>query len=165
VLPITRKEVSQDKVRSEAARIGFSAPDNPKKTHIGSGTGKIGDVKFEPGERDVFADVGGHQAHDLLAPIVNSPTWDEMPDLVKRRVYQQAFKAAHTVAGFAAIPMDKRIRLTQEVSGKMMEALNKRPVKVDAIDSQGNTVKIEQPAGAALQDNEERIDRLRELQQ
>lgn len=123
VLPITRKEVSQDKVRSEAARIGFSAADTPKKTHIGSGTGKLGEVKLTPEERDVFADVGGHMAYNILKPIVESPTWDELPQLVKIQTYRKVFSAAHEAAAFQAIPMDKRLQLQQEIVEKFTQKI------------------------------------------
>jgi hypothetical protein len=73
VLPITKKTESDDKVRTEAARLKISAGDAPKQIHVGRGTGKAGEVKLEPEQRDIFEDVGGHLAHEILAPIVREP--------------------------------------------------------------------------------------------
>ena len=123
IAPITETKVSDDKVRTEAARIGFSASDAPKKTHIGAGTGKIGDVKLDPDERDVFAETGGKMAHNLLKPIVESDAWDSLPEVVKLATYRKAFTAAHQFAAFQAIPMEKRIRMSQEITEKFQQQL------------------------------------------
>lgn len=123
VLPITVREESEDKVRTEAARIGYSAADTPKKTHIGRGTGKLGDVKLEPEERDVFAETGGKMAHELLQPLVNDPDWDALPDVVKLKTYQKVFAAAHKAAAYQALPLEKRADLMGEIIEKMTRSL------------------------------------------
>jgi hypothetical protein len=48
VLPIVQKTESDDKVRTEALRLGISAADAPKKAHVGRGTGKLGRSSSRP---------------------------------------------------------------------------------------------------------------------
>lgn len=123
VLPITVKTESEDKVRTEGARIGFSAADTPKKTHVGAGSGKLGDVKLEPDERDRFAEAGGKMAYQMLSTVVNQPSWDALPDRVKLKVYRDTFQAAHKFAAYQAISMEKRIAKGQEVTEKIQAEL------------------------------------------
>jgi hypothetical protein len=123
ITPITETTESTDKVRSEAARLDVSVADAPKKTHLGRGTGKIGDVKLTPEQRDVFAEVGGKLAHEILTPIVNAPGWDDIPDLIQRRIYQKAFALAHRNAAIAALPPDQRAPLLQQITEKVQAEL------------------------------------------
>lgn len=129
VTPITTKAQSQDKVRTEAERLGVSVADTPKKTHIGAGSGKLGDVKLTPEERDKFADIGGHLAYDLLADVVNSPQWEKLPDLAQKRVFNRVFSSAHRVAALQAIPLEKRLKLGQEITEKVIQELTPEEVQ------------------------------------
>lgn len=123
VMPITKKTESDDKVRSEAARLNISAGDAPKQIHVGRGTGKPGDVKLEPEQRDIFTDVGGHLAMEILAPIVNSPAWDALPPLVQKRAYAKAFMAGHKQGALAAVPPELRATLLPEITQKIAAEL------------------------------------------
>jgi hypothetical protein len=123
VLPITKSTESIDKVRTEAARLDVSAAATPKKTHIGRGSGKLGDVKLTPEQQDTFARVGGLLAHEILAPVVDAPGWDELPDLVQRRVYAKAFASAHRHAAIAALPPEERGPLIQQLTEKIQSEL------------------------------------------
>ncbi len=123
ISPITESKQSEDKVRTEAARLGVSVADTPKKTHIGKGSGKAGDVKLEPEERDRFAQVGGQLAHEILTQIVNQPTWDLLLDITKKKIYSKVFANAHRVGAAAAIPLEKRMRLGQEITEKVISQL------------------------------------------
>jgi hypothetical protein len=114
--PITATTESDDKVRSEGARLGLSISDVPKKVHVGRGTGKLGDVKLTPEQHDVFAQESGKVAHDALANIVNSPDWDEKPDLVKRRIYKRVFLIAHRVGAIKALPPEERVPLVASIA-------------------------------------------------
>lgn len=129
VTPITTKAQSQDKVRTEAERLGVSVADTPKKTHIGAGTGKLGDVKLTPEERDKFADIGGHLAHDLLADVVSAPGWEKLPDMVQQRVFNRVFSSAHRAAALQAIPLEKRLKLGQEITEKVIQELTPEEVQ------------------------------------
>jgi hypothetical protein len=124
VTPITETTQSKDKVRLEAARLGLSAAAPPKKVHVGRGSGKLGETEITPEQRDVFADVGGHLAHEILAPIVNSPNWDGLPDLVKKRIYAKAFLVAHKQAALAAIPPGLRATIMDQITEKLQAELS-----------------------------------------
>ncbi len=121
--PITETTESTDKVRSEAARLGISAAEAPKKIHLGRGSGKIGDTELTPEERDRFAEVGGKMAHQILADVVNDPSWDDTPDMVKRRIYQKVFRQSHHVAALEALPEGKRDELLQQITEKVQQEL------------------------------------------
>lgn len=123
ISPITETEATDDKVRAEAERLGLSAADAPKKAHVGRGSGKLGDVKLEPDQRDRFSDVSGHLAHEILSPIVNSREWDATPDLIKKRIYAKAFMQAHRAGALAALPVGMREAIAQEITEKMQVEL------------------------------------------
>lgn len=123
VMPVREQQVSEDKVRLEAARLDMSMAAAPKKTHLGKGTGKLGDVELTPQERDTFERVGGEMAHRILGNIVNAPGYDAMPDLIKRRIFSKVLSASHRVAAVAALPMDKRTSYLQSISEKVQAEL------------------------------------------
>jgi hypothetical protein len=97
--------------------------DTPKKAHVGRGTGKLGDVKLTPEQRDTFADVGGHLAHEILDQVVNAPTYDALPDLVKKRAFAKAFMQAHRHAAVAALPPELRAGIAAEITEKITAEL------------------------------------------
>lgn len=123
VLPSRMQEVSKDKVRLEAARLDISMAAPPKKTHIGKGTGKLGDVELTPEEQDKFEQIGGQFAHGILQNIVAAPGYDQMPDMVKRKIFSNVLTAAHRVAAVQAMPMEKRNAYLQEITEKVQEQL------------------------------------------
>jgi hypothetical protein len=121
--PVREQQISTDKVRLEADRLGISVAAAPKKTHIGKGTGKIGDIELTPEERDTFERVGGNMAHNILTQIVNAPGWDTMPAMVQRKIYAKVLQGSHQVAAVAALPMDKRVAYIQSISEKIAQEL------------------------------------------
>ena len=123
VLPVRTLKVSEDKVRLEAARLDISMAAAPKKTHIGKGTGKLGDVELTPEERNTFARVGGEMAHRILGNIVMAPGYDQIPDLVKRQIFSRVLTASHKVAAVAALPPEKRLSYIQSITEKMQAEL------------------------------------------
>ena len=123
IMPVRKLEQSEDKVRIEAARLNLSMAAPPRKTHIGKGTGKIGDVPLTPEERDIFAKVGGEMTHNILTNIVNAPGYDEMPDMVKRKIFAQVVSASHRVAAVAALPPEKRTDYLQQITERMQAEL------------------------------------------
>lgn len=123
ITPISESEMSDDPVRTEAARLGVSVGDAPKQIHIGRGTGKIGQVDITPEQRNNFTDVSGHIAHDILQPIVTSATWAALPALTQRRVYQRAFTIAHKRAAMEVFPVGEREALVGQITEKMETAL------------------------------------------
>ena len=92
--PFSVSPISTDKVRTEAARLGFATPDIPKKVDVlpGVNVGKLDYVELTPQQRDVFATVSGQLAYDVLRPIVNSPDWDTQPPIIQRRIFETVYK-------------------------------------------------------------------------
>lgn len=117
ILPIQETTISTDKVRTEAVRLGFSVADAPKKVHVGRGTGKLGDIEIDPEDRNKYREVSGKMAYAALAPLVNNPSWDTMPDLAKKRVYERVFTFAHRAGALAALPVEVR----QQLAGQIIE--------------------------------------------
>lgn len=116
VSPITMSPESTDKVRTEAERLGIGISGAPKKLHVGRGTGNLGDVEMTPKEQDVFRDVAGHVAHDILANIVNAPLWDDLPDAAKRKIYKRALLAARKQGAAAALPPEELGPVIQRIT-------------------------------------------------
>lgn len=123
VSPITTTTESDDKVRTEAERLGLSAAAAPKKVHLGHNTGKVGDVKLTPEQQDKFEEVSGALAKHYLDPIVNAPSWDAKPDIIKKRLYAKVFLQAHKAGANAALPPDVRGAAVQEITARMQEEL------------------------------------------
>jgi len=121
--PVRIQPVSEDKVRLEAARLGISMASPPKKTHVGKGTGKLGDVDLTPEETNTFARVGGEMAHRILGNIVASPGYDQIPDLVKRSIFSKVLTAAHRVAAVAALTPEKRQAYLQTITERVQAEL------------------------------------------
>ena len=123
VLPVREQKVSDDKVRLEAARMDISMADAPKKVHLGSGTGKLGDVELTPEERDKFAQIGGEFAHKILSNIVNAPGYDRMPDMLKKKMFARVLSASHKIAAMQALPIDKRVAYIGQIVDKVAAEL------------------------------------------
>ena len=84
-------------------------------------------MPLTPEERNIFAKVGGEMAHQVLTNVVNAPGYDEMPDLVKRKVFAKVLQASHQVAAVAALPPEKREAYITSISEKMATALEPEP--------------------------------------
>lgn len=119
VSPIPVSPESEDKVLTEADRLGISSPSAPKVVHIGRGTGKIGDVKLTPEQQDLFEEVAGKIAYKILESKVNAPGWDARSPLEKKRIYATAFLRAHKVGAAAALPPEIRGEAVNEIRSRM----------------------------------------------
>jgi len=123
VSPILEKTQSTDLVRTEAARLGIGAAKTPQSIQLpAAGQHDLGKVDLSPEQRDVFGDTAGHLAHAIMAPIVNSPTWESTPDMVKAMVYHKALSEGERVGKATAISPEER---QQEVL-RIVAALNTR---------------------------------------
>jgi hypothetical protein len=108
--PFSVSNISDDKVRTEAAHVGFAAPLIPRKMDVldsGMPT-TAGKVELTDEQRDIFNTIQGQIAHKILDDFVNAPGWDEMPIILKRQVYQNVFSAATNYAKMQAITPDER---------------------------------------------------------
>jgi hypothetical protein len=94
--PFTVSPISTDKVRTEAARIGFATPTIPKKIDVIPNVrlGNADKVALSDQQRDVFASKSGQYAYEELNKMVHQPSWDTTPDIIKRREFETMFKKA-----------------------------------------------------------------------
>lgn len=129
VMPVATSEISKDKVKTEAVRLSLALNDAPKFV-LERGPFKPGEKKIElTGEqRDIYRQVAGGNAMTILAPIVNSPDWDRIPDFAKAKIYQSVVKGARAQGEYAALPPDAASR--DEMRRKL---LNKIIEQTDAV--------------------------------
>ncbi len=121
--PVTTKEQSEDKVLTEAARLGVRLPSAPRNIQAGRGAGKAGKVKISPEARNAFTQEQGRFAHDILSRIVNTPAWDNIPDLIKSSVYERILSAARVQAALVALPPEARAVEAQRIAEEMADQL------------------------------------------
>lgn len=128
ISPITVKGQSTDKVRTEAARLGIGEGKAPKSIQLPSaGLAKVGKVDLTPEQRDIFGDVAGHMAHQVMSNMVNSPGWDYMPDMVKEKAYTLVFEKSHQLGKAAALTSEQRQKEIQRIVGEVSKRLSKAP--------------------------------------
>lgn len=126
IFPIAISQQSDDPVRLEAKRLGVSVAPAPKKLHIGSGTGQIGDVELTPEQKDKYEEVSGRLAHEVMANVMASPAWAELPDIVRRKAFDKAEAIGHKSGALAALPPEDR----QPIIDKIIEKMNLELTKV-----------------------------------
>lgn len=123
--PITTKEATDDKVLTEAMRLGVRLPRAPREVQVGRGMGKAGKVDISPEARNAFVQKQGEFAHDILSRIVNTPAWDSIPDLIKTDIYARILQAARSQAALTALPPETRaseaMRLAEEYAAEIQK--------------------------------------------
>jgi len=126
VSPVTETTISTDKVRTEAARLGVASALAPKKIELSAmGQKDIGKVELTQQQQHDFTILSGQMAHEILVPIVNQPAWDNMPDMVKKQVYEKVFHKAQEVATVQAIPPEQRATEMQRIADEIMKRIEK----------------------------------------
>lgn len=123
VSPVTESRVSEDNVRLEMSRLGVAPAPAPKKLHIGKGTGKFGEVELTPEQRQTYTKVSGEMAYKILDKVVNSPNWERVPDILKKKVFERAFVASHRLGAISALPPEQRTGILLEAAERMQEEL------------------------------------------
>lgn len=98
--PFTVSAASTDKVRTEASRVGFASPVIPKSVDVvpGMKLGATDTVQLTPEQRDIFNSQSGQLAHAVLEKEVTSQGWDGMPLIIKRQLFEKAFKLSRDYA-------------------------------------------------------------------
>lgn len=131
--PFSVSATSPDKVRREASRIGFATPDIPKTADAlpGADFGMMDKVRLTPEQRDVFNTDSGKLAHKILTDIVNdSASWDPMPVILKRKMYEKVFNKSRHYA-MAQIIAGQSTDVTNEAVAKVKKALETPDTYVD----------------------------------
>ena len=123
--PIITKEPSTDPVRLEAARLGVGAQAVPRAIQIPAlGQRDIGKVPLSPGQRDVFGDVSGHLAYQVMDQLVNNPLWAAMPDMAKQKAFETTFEHANQVGKAAALSDEQRQQEIQRITAEVSKRLS-----------------------------------------
>lgn len=123
--PFSVSAVSDDKVRTEASKIGFATPAWPKKLDVlpGMRAENLDKVQLTPEQRDVFASTAGQFAHQVLTPIVNGAAWDTLPPLLKRQYYEQAMAQGRQYGAQMALSGPEHEKAIRESVQKVRKAL------------------------------------------
>jgi hypothetical protein len=139
VMPVATTQISHDKVKTEAVRLGIALTGAPK--HIeekGPFRSKDKRIELTTEQRDIFNEVTGKTAMEFLAPIVNHPDWNRIPTYAQEGIYRGYVKAARRQGAQAALPadsaardalrheiIDRIIRETQEAQDKVQRSERK----------------------------------------
>ncbi len=123
--PVDVTDVSQDKVLSEAARLGVGVAKTPKSLELSSmGERELGKVDLTPEQQTLFSTTSGKLAHSILENMVSQPDWDERPDVVKTRIFAKVLEAARKSGAAVALPAEERIAKANEIAAKINEQLD-----------------------------------------
>lgn len=111
VLPIATSEASKDKVRTEAMRLELAIQDVPKfMQERGPFNPKDKRVELTDEQRDVWRQVSGSRAMEILSPIVNAQDWERIPDFAKAAIFKGVIEATRREGAQAALPADSATR-------------------------------------------------------
>lgn len=132
ISPIKTSEISTDKVRSEALRlsqlpgIDLGVQQAPKNLNIPThGIAKSqAKIPLDPSQKDVFADVAGHFAYDIMKQQVERPDWDTTPPDIQAKIYATAFAHGRTAGRAAALSDEQRQAEVSRVSDIIQKRLN-----------------------------------------
>lgn len=130
LVPMTVTTESRDKVMLEASRLnlGFSkAPDSiqlPAK-----GDKKLGRIDLTPEQKDHFAKTAGEMAHRMLEPIVTSPGWDTMPDMLQKAYYTKIMELSRDAAAKdpTLVPMEARAAKGSQIVNELNKRMQPKP--------------------------------------
>ena len=124
ISPIVASKESTDKARSEVLRLGVGAAKAPDHIQLPSGKDdKLGKVKLTSDQRDIFADAAGHLAHEVITQMVNTPTWDNMPNLAQKNALNRVFEITRKYGEAKAVPPEQiqaeAARIATELTKKL----------------------------------------------
>lgn len=114
---------SQDKVLTEAVRLGVGVSKAPKNIQVPSPDKKLGQIELTPEQQNMFTTAAGKMAHNMLSQIVTSPSWPRLDDLQKKKVFARVFTAARKFGAITAVPGDARIEKAQEIADQIEESM------------------------------------------
>jgi hypothetical protein len=124
VLPIATNAAATEKVKQEAVRLQFAIADAPRFVEErGPFQARDKRTEYTPEQRNVFREVTGKAAMEILRPIVNDPDWDRTPDYAQAEVFKRVFTQVRKIAQQEALPIDSegRKRIQQKVIDEMLK--------------------------------------------
>jgi hypothetical protein len=125
VMPVNTSEVSKDKVKTEAVRLEIAMSPAPKfLTEKGPFKPSDKRIDLTQEQRDVFAQVSGKNAMEILSPMVNAPDWDRIPDFAKAEIYKRVIEGTRKQGQYAALPADAAER--EKVRRKIVDTIIKQ---------------------------------------
>jgi hypothetical protein len=111
VMPVATSEASKDKVKTEAMRLELAIQDAPRfMMEKGPFNPKDKRLELSQEQRDVYRQVAGGRALEILTPIVNAPDWAQIPDFAKAAIYKGVLEATRREAAQKALPADSAAR-------------------------------------------------------
>jgi hypothetical protein len=124
ILPIKEKPAVEDKVLTEAARLGIGVSKAPKNIELPAfGDRKLGAIELTPEQKTLFSTEAGQFLHSTMTQIINSPLWDEAAPRVQERIFKNALKDARAIGRLKAIPIEQRIEKSQAIAAKLAQDL------------------------------------------
>lgn len=135
VLPVATSEASQDKVRTEAARLQLAIADAPRFVAESSPLQRKDEqVKLTEKQRDIFRETGGKFAMEILSPLVNHPDWAQIPDFVQANMYKDVLERSRKLAEIKASPPDDpaRMKIRQDLINKMTKQTNEAETRASS---------------------------------
>jgi hypothetical protein len=126
ISPVTKRTLSDDPVRKEAARLKVGMPEAPKSIDMpAAGDKTLGRVALTQEQRDAYGKAAGEFAYEHLAQVVGSPAWESTPDFAKQIVFKKVFEASRMVGAITALPPDMRQveleRITTEIGKRLSQ--------------------------------------------
>lgn len=127
VLPIQQTEASKDLVKTEAVRLWLGIADAPEFAEERAPlNARDKQIKLTQEQRDIYRQVAGKNAMEILSPIVNDPDWKKLPDFVQVEIYKDVLKDSRKLAEYTALPPDSDVRekLREKVQGIIQRQIN-----------------------------------------
>lgn len=132
-MPVATSAVNSDKVKQEAVRLQIAIGDAPKYLYE-AGPVRPAEKRIEltAEQKDIFKQVSGKEAMSILAPIVNSPAYEQWGDLARGEMFRSVIEDSRKLAQMKTLsPMDpQRVQLRQEILNKIKQRSEPTPTTV-----------------------------------
>lgn len=127
VTPVAVSEKTNEKVRTEAMRLELAISDVPRFiTEAGPTDQRERRIELKPEQLDIMRQVSGQFAMEILRPMVNSDTWDSVPDFAKAAIYRKVVEVSRERGRYAALPADaaERQKMREKISAEIIRQVD-----------------------------------------
>jgi len=100
LLPVSRTQQTDDPVRVEAGRLGWSPPTFQKELTL-----KGKKVAIPADQHEELVEIAGQLTHAGAKRLMRSPDWKNMDDDARKEALDDMAKKARTLVRMAAIPL------------------------------------------------------------